>query len=78
MSSAGVLYNIDQFASNFFERGAIKATLLTVDGNPIPAEMERLEAWWKRFFSGSKSAWDTGRGRGRHGKFGDGGFVRRA
>lgn len=59
MSSAGVLYNIDQFASNFFERGAIKATLLTVDGNPIPAEMERLEAWWKRFFSGSKSAWET-------------------
>lgn len=59
MSSAGVLYNIDQFANNFFERGAIKATLLTVDGNPIPAEMERLEAWWKRFFSGSKSAWET-------------------
>ena len=59
MSSAGVLYNIDQFASNFFERGAIKATLLTVDGNPMPAEMERLEAWWKRFFSGSKSAWET-------------------
>ena len=59
MSSAGVLYNIDQFASNFFERGAIKATLLTVDGNPMPAEMDRLEAWWKRFFSGSKSAWET-------------------
>jgi SPP1 gp7 family putative phage head morphogenesis protein len=59
LSSAGVLYNIDQFASNFFERGAIKATLLTIDGNPLPAEMERLEAWWKRFFSGSKSAWET-------------------
>ena len=59
LSSAGVLYNIDQFASNFFERGGIKATLLTVDGNPLPAEMERLESWWKRFFSGSKSAWET-------------------
>ena len=59
MAAAGVLYNIDTFASNFFERGAIKATLLTVEGNPPPAEMERLEAWWKRFFSGAKKAWET-------------------
>ena len=59
LASAGVLYNIDMFASNFFERGGIKATLLTVEGNPLPAEMERLESWWKRFFSGSKSAWET-------------------
>jgi len=56
MADAGVLYNVDLFAASFFERGAIKATLLTVEGNPPKAEMERLEAWWKRFFAGNKNA----------------------
>jgi HK97 family phage portal protein len=59
MGAAGVLYSVDAFASQFFKQGAIKATLLTVDGNPSPAEMLKLEAWWKRFFSGVKSAWGT-------------------
>jgi SPP1 gp7 family putative phage head morphogenesis protein len=59
MASAGVLYNVDAFASAFFSRGAIKATLLTVEGNPQNSEMLKLEAWWKRFFSGVKSAWET-------------------
>lgn len=59
LAAAGVLYNIDAFSAAYFDRGAIKATLLTVEGNPLPAEMERLESWWKRFFSGSKQAWQT-------------------
>jgi SPP1 gp7 family putative phage head morphogenesis protein len=59
MAAAGVLYNVDAFASAFFSRGAIKATLLTVEGNPQNSEMLKLEAWWKRFFSGVKSAWET-------------------
>lgn len=58
-AAAGVLYNIDAFASAFFERGAIKATLLTVEGNPPKAEVEKLEAWWKRFFSGNKNAYQS-------------------
>jgi|GEM_PF-1291138 len=57
--AAGVLYNADAFAAGFFARGAIKATLLTVDGNPSAAEMQKLEAWWKRFFSGIAGAWQT-------------------
>jgi len=59
MAAAGVLYNVDAFASAFFSRGAIKATLLTVEGNPQNSEMLKLESWWKRFFSGVKSAWET-------------------
>jgi len=59
MQAAGVLYNADAFAAGFFERGAIKATLLTIDGNPSDNELKRLESWWKRFFSGVKDAWST-------------------
>jgi len=56
MSAAGVLYNVNEFAAAFFKRGAIKATLLTVEGNPPPAERERLKAWWQRFFTGINKA----------------------
>lgn len=59
MASAGVIYSVDAFAAGFFERGAIKATLLTVEGNPAQPEIERLEKWWKRFFSGVKNAWES-------------------
>ena len=38
MQAAGVLYNADKFAADFFARGAIKATLLSIDGNPSDTE----------------------------------------
>lgn len=59
MAAAGVLYNVDAFASAFFQRGAIKATLLTIDGNPPPGELLKLESWWKRAFAGVAQAWQT-------------------
>lgn len=59
MQAAGVLRNLQAFIAHYFERGAIKATLLQVAGNPQKAELDRLEAWWKRFFKGIKSAWET-------------------
>lgn len=58
-SAAGVLLNTDKFAAAFFERGAIKATLLTTQ-NILPQERDRLKSWWARMFgSGVKSAWQT-------------------
>ena len=59
MAAAGVLYNVDAFASSFFKRGAIKATLLTIEGNPPPGELLKLESWWKRAFAGVAQAWQT-------------------
>lgn len=59
ISAAGVLHNVDAFAAAFFERGAIKATVLTIEGNPQQTEIEKLERWWKRFFQGIKKAWQT-------------------
>lgn len=59
LSDAAVLRNMARFVGGYFDRGAIKATLLTVEGNPARQEMEKLEAWWKRFFSGVRDAWGT-------------------
>jgi hypothetical protein len=55
-NACGVLMNMDLFANNFFERGAIKAMLLTVKGMPVEAERMRLEDWWKRVVAGVKNA----------------------
>jgi len=59
LSAANVLYNVDSFAASFFERGAIKVTLLTTKG-PVPEqERNRLKSWWSRLFRGSDSAWNS-------------------
>lgn len=59
LAAAGALHGIDLFTKAFFDRGAINATLLQVEGNPQPAEMDRLQAWWKRMLSGVKKAYET-------------------
>lgn len=58
-NAANVLYNTAQFARTYFERGAIKAGLLTVDGQPLPSERERLKTWWSRFMGGINNAWNA-------------------
>lgn len=59
LAAAGVLHNLQQFLRAYFERGAIKATLLTVEGNPSRPELDKLEAWWRRFFRGVQKAWES-------------------
>lgn len=59
LSSAGVILNLDTFAERFFERGAIKATVLKVDANTPPNERARVKSWWKNFVSGVKNSWST-------------------
>ncbi len=56
LSAAGVLYNIDAFAEAFFKRGAIKATILSVEGNPAESERSRLKEWWARAVGGINNA----------------------
>ena len=48
LAAAGVLYNLDAFTAAFWERGAIRATLLTVEGAPNPKQVEELKTWWKK------------------------------
>ncbi len=59
LRKANALDKMDAAVQQFFERGMIRATILTVEGNPPQAEMTKLEAWWKRLFSGVKGAWNT-------------------
>jgi hypothetical protein len=48
MAAAGVLLNTDEFAAAFFERGAIKATILSVPQGTQRDEKERLETWFQK------------------------------
>jgi phage portal protein BeeE len=57
--AAGVLHNLDRYLDAYFARGAIRATLLQIEGNPPDAEKRRLEAWWKRMLGGVKQAFET-------------------
>lgn len=57
--SSATLYFLDTFLENFWKRGAIKATLLTVNGPAQQAEMEKLETWWKKFVGGVRNAWNS-------------------
>lgn len=57
--AAGLIFNADAFGKAFFDRGAIPAVILTVQGNPPQGEMKRLEDWWKRLIGGVKNAWNT-------------------
>lgn len=59
LAAAGVLHNLACFTDGFFRRGAIKATLLSVEGNPSRAELERLESWWQRMVRGVRQAWES-------------------
>jgi HK97 family phage portal protein len=56
LASAGVLYSTDMFIAQFFDRGAIKATVLSTV-NTSKSESERLQHWWDDVVGGIKNAW---------------------
>jgi len=59
LSAARLLHYLDRFATGFFQRGAVKVTLLTVEGNPPKPEMEKLDAWWRRMVAGVRNAFGS-------------------
>ena len=56
LTAAGLRVNINDFASAFFQGGAQPMTLLTIDGNPAPTEVERTERFFKRTVTGLRNA----------------------
>lgn len=56
LNDVGVIFNLTQFASTFFKRGAVRTTLLTVEGTPPEAERQRLKSWWSRVVAGIGNA----------------------
>lgn len=59
LTESGIARHMNDFARDFFERGAMPGTLLSVEGNPPRQELDALEQWWKRFVGGMKRAWET-------------------
>ena len=57
--AAGVLFNVDTFVDAFFERGAIKATILAVPKGTAKAERQKLRGWWQRVMTGIKNTFST-------------------
>jgi HK97 family phage portal protein len=58
LTAAGVLYNADKFIAGYFDRGAIRASVLTIDGGSRE-EAERLQSWWNDVITGIKNAWSA-------------------
>ena len=63
LESASLARSVGVFSTAFFDRGAIPAVLLQVEGNPPEAELHRIEAWWKKTVrgmgAGVRRAWET-------------------
>lgn len=58
-ASAGVIINYEKFISEFYKRGAVKATVLSVDRSVPPREREKLRNFWQDMMSGIKNAFTT-------------------
>lgn len=56
LSSAGVLFNVDEFLNAFIKRGMVKPSLISMKGNPPQAERDKTEAWFNKFMAGMKNA----------------------
>lgn len=57
--SANVMINLNAFANQFIERGAVKATIISVDPTMPKAERQILKTWWQNVMSGMKNAWSN-------------------
>jgi HK97 family phage portal protein len=56
LTAAKVISSTDEFTTAFFERGAVKASVLNVDVDTSTADRDAIKAWWKRLFSGVSNA----------------------
>lgn len=58
LAAAGVLRNIDAYASMYFKNGAVNPTLISVDGSSQMQDVdrERLKSWYKRMLGSIKNA----------------------
>lgn len=56
IAAAQALFHKDRFIADYFERGAIKVTILAADTQD-QKEAERLKGWWQEVIAGVKNAW---------------------
>jgi hypothetical protein len=55
-SAVGALDSMNKFVTAYFQRGAIKATLFTLDGNPDDDKVEDMQNYLSKMLSGIKNA----------------------
>jgi len=60
LNAAGVLRSLDSFLTAYFDRGMVKATLLTDENATVtPEERNRVREWWQRSVMGIKRSFAT-------------------
>lgn len=55
-SAAAELYNMSAFKAAYFERGAVKATILQIPPNTKKEEASLVKIYWQKFVTGVKNA----------------------
>lgn len=58
-NASGVLFSLDTFVEAFFDRGAIKTTLVALKGASDQKERERFKETWKKAMQGIRNAWEA-------------------
>jgi hypothetical protein len=58
LHACGVLANMDEFAKNYFGRGAIKAMLFAMSGSS-KTQADAFEKWWNKYLTGIQNAFRT-------------------
>lgn len=59
LSSGNSLINYNKFVSEFFARGAVRATILRVDRGAKNTERQKVKSFWDNMMSGVSNAWRT-------------------
>ena len=54
-----LIYNSNEWATKFFENGAIPAVILETESAIPPGERERISSVWKRALGGVRNVWET-------------------
>ena len=55
LTASGVLYSYDTFVTKYFDKGALRPSVLLVEGADVN-EQTRLQHWWQDVFTGKENA----------------------
>ncbi len=59
MKNAGVVGSMDEFLTSYFDRGMVKATLLSYKERLSDPEAAQVKEWWRRVATGIRNAFAT-------------------
>lgn len=59
LAAAGVLRTIDEYVHSHFTNGAMDVNIVGIEGNPPPAEVTKIDTWFKAMATGVRNAFGT-------------------